>query len=184
MAALRSSRGERGYVLLLALIALVVLLLGALFTMRTTLLQTAMTGNTMQRQKDVQGSDLALRLVEQLIVQTSQAANGQALEYSASGKSWFYVPATTPWTPPTYSGYWSTCSSSSSTAPCDSVSNMPTGYSASFVVVPTNQPTDPYACQSTGYTAVYYDIFIHTSEASGATGANTETVFKLCATSS
>ncbi len=184
MASLRPQRRARGYVLLLVLIALLVLLLGALFTLRTTLLQTVMTGNTLQRQKDVQGSDLALRLVEQLIVQTSQASDGQALEYAANGKSWFYVPATTPWTPPTYSGYWSTCSSTSTTQPCASVANMPSGYTASFVVVPTNQPTDPYACQSTGYTAVYYDIFIHTSESSGATGANTETVFKLCATSS
>ncbi|MDE2175944.1 MAG: hypothetical protein KGJ54_11760, partial [Betaproteobacteria bacterium] len=58
-------RDEGGYVLLLTLITLVVLLFGVLFTMRGTLLQGVMTGNTVQRQKDVQAGDMALRQVQQ-----------------------------------------------------------------------------------------------------------------------
>jgi Tfp pilus assembly protein PilX len=179
----RSARAQRGFVLLLTLIVLIVLLFGVLFVIRGTLLQTVMTGNTMQRQKDVQAGDLALRIVENTIVQSSQGAGSVPLEISASGQSWFYVPTTTPWTVPTTTAYWSSCSAGSSTAPCASVSGLPSSYSASYIVVPTNLPTDPYACLNTGYTAVYYDIFIHTSEVNGVTAANTETVFKLCTVS-
>lgn len=186
-------RPEQGYVMLLTLITLLVLLFGVLFTMRGTLLQTVMTGNTMQRQKDVQASDLALRLMQQTIIQTAQSAGTVPLEIAASGKPWFYIPANTgsPWTVPgtgTAATYWQTCQTANT---CDTVANaasslsppppnLAAGYTALVTVVPTNQPVDAYACANTGYTANYYDIFLHTVEANGTTAANTETVFKLC----
>jgi len=186
-------RPERGYVMLLTLITLLVLLFGVLFTMRGTLLQTAMTGNTMQRQKDVQASDLALRLMQQTIIQTAQSAGSVPLEIAANGKAWFYIPPNTgsPWPVPgtgTAATYWQTCQAAST---CDTVANaassvtppppsLPAGYTALVTVVPTNQPADAYSCANTGYTANYYDIFLHTVEANGTTAANTDTVFKLC----
>ena len=181
-------RAARGYVLLLTLISLVVLLFGVLFTMRGTLLQSVMTGNTLQRQKNVQASDLALRQVEQTIVSTVQGAGTVPLEVAAAGKAWFYIPpGPAAWPAPgaagANAGFWSTCAG----VHCDSLANVVGtvapqlgGDRILVTVVPTNQPTNAYACGATGYTASYYDIFLHTAEANGTTAANTDTVFKLC----
>lgn len=188
-----SRRTERGYVLLLTLITLVVLLFGVLFTMRGNLLQSVMTGNTVQRQKDVQASDLALRQVQQAIIQTASGAGDVPLEIAASGAPWFYIPPNTgnPWTPPGSSSaptYWQNCQTAKT---CDTLSHvaavitpavpaLPSGYTTLVTVVPTNAPVDTYSCGNTGFTATYYDIFLHTQEANATTAINTETVFKLC----
>ncbi len=196
MAALTPSptrRKEGGYVLLLTLITLVVLLFGVLFTMRGSLLQNVMTGNTAQRQKDVQASDMALRQVQQAIIQTASGAGLVPLEIAASSKPWFYVPTNTsgPWPVPGSSAaptYWQNCQAANT---CDTLSNvaasispappvLPGGYTALVTVVPTNLPVDAYACGTTGFTATYYDIFMHVQESNGTTAANTESVFKLC----
>lgn len=154
----KQRRCEGGYVLLLTLITLVVLLFGVLFTMRGSLLQSVMTGNTAQRQKDVQASDMALRQVQQAIIQT---ASDVPLEVAASGASWFYVPPNTgsPWAVPGSSpapSYWQNCQAAKT---CDTLSNVEavfnanspqmapklpplSGYTALVTVVPTNLPAD------------------------------------------
>ena len=186
-------RDEGGYVLLLTLITLVVLLFGVLFTMRGTLLQGVMTGNTVQRQKDVQAGDMALRQVQQAIIQTASGAGLVPLEIAASSKPWFYVPINTssPWPVPGSSSaptYWQNCQAAKT---CDTLSNvataispappaLPGGYTVLVTVAPTNLPVDAYACGTTGFTATYYDIFMHVQESNGTTAANTESVFKLC----
>lgn len=196
MAALKRGRQD-GYVLLLTLITLLVLLFGILFTMRGTLLQTEMTGNTLQRQKNVQAGDLALRQVQQAIIQTSQNAGTVPLEIAAGSTHWFYIPPASTATPPVpwaapgtgaNATFWQTCQSAGQ---CDTLSNVAavinpappaiaSGYTALVTVVPTNLPTDAYSCGTTGYTATYYDIFMHLQEANGQTAVNTESVFKLC----
>lgn len=193
MAALTHSaprRTESGYVLLLTLITLVVLLFGVLFTMRGNLLQSVMTGNTAQRQKDVQMGDLALRLMQQNILNaTSQGT--QTLESASlgTGAPWFFIPPSsqltcngnTAWCNPN-AAYWASCSSTSTSKFCWSLPNMPGGYTASTVVVPTNLP--PGGLSACGgdpsLTAKYYAIFLHIIEPNGMTSADTQTVFRLC----
>lgn len=180
-------RAQRGYVLLLTLITLVVLLFGVLFTMRGTLLQTVMTGNTAQRQKDVQMGDLALRLMQQNIL-TASNQGAQPLEnavLSPNTAPWFFVPpasaltcgGNTRWCEPD-PAYWARCSPTSSTQFCWALPNMPAGYSAKTVVVPTNLP--PVGACANGQTDKYYAIFLHIVEPNGKTSANTQTVFRLC----
>lgn len=181
MAALK--RGQQdGYVLLLTLITLLVLLFGILFTMRGTLLQTEMTGNTLQRQKDVQASDLALRIMQQTILSTTQQGT-QSLEAAANGQPWFFTPSvtSTPWPAPD-PNYWASCSATSSSKPCGTVPGMPLGYTGQVIVVPTNLPPGgPSACGGNpNLTARYYAIFLHTIEPNGQTSATTQTVFRLC----
>ncbi len=187
----------RGFTLLIVLVALTMLLFGALIVMRGMFVQVATLGNIAQHQRDVQSGDLALRQAEQAVIQTAQSGGDIPLELSASSKSWFYVPGTSPWAPPGASGganagFWSTCQGNGT---CDTLADMvstvspapsalPGGANALVVVVPTNLPTDAYSCGNTGFTATYYDIFLHITEASGVTSANTETVFKLCTPSS
>jgi len=182
-----ASRQQGGYVLFLTLITLVVLLFGVLFTMRGTLMQTIMTGNTLQRQKDVQAGDLALRLVQQQIISTSKTNGDVPLEVVPVSLPWFFVPSgTSAWAVPgdangANANYWAVCDAKSTTQPCWQVVGLPAGYAAKAIVVPSNLPTSDSACNDAGQrTANYYDIFIHTAEASGSTAAMTETVFKLC----
>ena len=184
-----SANAQGGYVLLLTLITLVVLLFGALFTMRGTLLQTIMAGNTAQRQKNVQSSDMALRLMQQQIITVSQAQGDVPLEIAATTANapWFFVPAgSTPWPLPgnangASANYWSVCGPKNAAAPCWPIPNMPAGYQALAVVVPTNLPVSDSACLDAGQrVATYYNIFIHTAEANGKTAVNTSTIFRLC----
>ena len=184
-------QAQRGYVLLLTLITLVVLLFGVLFTMRGTLLQTVMTGNTEQRQKNIQMGDLALRLMQQNILTASNQGT-QTLEsasLSTNATPWFFVPPTTEltcgggtrWCEPD-PAYWASCSSTSTSKLCWNLPNMAEHYSVKTVVVPTNQPTGGLsACGGNpSLTAKYYAIFLHIVEPNGKTSADTQTVFRLC----
>ncbi|MBV8469988.1 MAG: hypothetical protein JOY60_09040 [Burkholderiaceae bacterium] len=183
----RSRRSQAGYTLLLVLFTMTALLFGALFTMRGTILQTVMAGNTLQHQKNQQASDMALRLVENLIITTSQGAGSTPLEISAgAGQPWYYTPTTTPWTVPSTT-FWSSCIAASQ---CGSIANVPNGYQVYAVVVPSNLPVDPYNCGTSGLTAVYYDIFLSTMEpnfsssgTAATTSSVTESIFKLCVVS-
>jgi len=195
----RTPQAQQGYVLLLTLITLVVLLFGVLFTVRGTLFQSVMTGNTVQRQKDVQAGDLALRQVQQALIATVQGA-GSPLDVAASGQPWFYAPTVTPTSPASavpganapYADFWSTCNANKQCAPLSSMVsvlspappaiNDPSGqpYRVLVSVWPTNRPTNAYACGTTGYTASYYTVFLNIGEASGSTAINTQSVIKLC----
>jgi len=187
----RPRRSEAGYTLLLVLFTMTVLLFGALFTMRGTILQTVMTGNTLQHEKNLQASDMALRLVENLIITTSQNAGSTPLEIAAgAGQPWYYTPPTSPWTIPS-STFWLQCIGSGQ---CGSIANVPGGYQVYATVVPSNLPVDPYNCGTAGMTAVYYDIFLLTMEpnftsvvanaTAATTSSVTESIFKLCVVSS
>lgn len=205
MKKLTSSQQEQGYVLLLTLITLVVLLFGVLFVTRGNLLQTVMTGNTIQRQKDVQVGDLALRQVQSAIVQNACGGNPntcQLLLTTAQGQAWFPVidaASPMPWTgtAPDQT-FWSSCLAQNT---CDTLAHirttvlnskppaLPGSANIQVVVVPATLPPDPSACtamttngaiSATNYTANYYEIFLNIREANGETGAKTDNVFKLC----
>ena len=170
-----SRPGQSGYILLVVLVALLLMLLGFLFFMRGTFSDAHMTGNVVQRYKDAQASDIALQVLDQKIL---NASNGSPLEITAASQPWYrnVAPGTTA---PT-AAYWSSCLNGPSGSNCGQVS-LPNGvlYTALAVVQPTGR-TDPYACQVSKYTAVYYDLFIHTVEQNGNTSADTESVYKLC----
>jgi Tfp pilus assembly protein PilX len=203
---------EQGYVLLLTLIVLVVLLFGVLFVTRGDLLQTAMTGNTVQRQKNLQIGDMALQQVRSAIVQTACGGNQntcQQLQNTAQGKPWFPVTdagSALPWsgTTPTQA-FWTSCLANST---CDTLTHIqssvlgnlnpapaaiPGSSNILVAVVPTTLPADPSACyvmfpngsstSNSTYTANYYEIFLNIREANGQTGASTESVYKLCTAS-
>ena len=167
--------GQAGYILLVVLVSLLLMLLGFLFFMRGTFSDAHMTGNVVQRYKDAQASDMALQIMSDTI---AKASNGSPLEITAVSQPWFrnVAPGTTA---PTAT-YWSSCVGGATGSNCGQVS-LPPGvpYTALAVVQPTGR-TDPYACQISKYTAVYYDLFIHTVEQNGNTSADTESVYKLC----
>ncbi len=178
-------RRQRGYVLFVSLIALLVLYLGFLYFIHGTLSDAQLTGNAVQRSKNLQASDLALRAVMQQIDQI--AASGQMLEISATSQAWWR--AVNPGTAIPDATYWSQCAQSTDpTARCEQVaaptgSSLPGHYADQYQSLAVVQPTgrfDSYSCQIPQYTAVYYDIVIHTAEANGRTAADTETVYKLC----
>lgn len=166
---------QAGYILLVVLVALLLMLLGFLFFMRGTFSDAHMTGNVVQRYKDAQASDMALQIMSDTI---AKASNGSPLEITAASQPWFRNVA--PGTTAPNAAYWSSCVGGATGSNCGQVS-LPTGvpYTALAVVQPTGR-TDPYACQISKYTAVYYDLFIHTVEQNGNTSADTESVYKLC----
>ena len=176
---------QQGYVLLLTLITLLVLLFGVLFTMRGTVLQTAMTGNTVQRQKDVQDSDIALRVMQKTLIDASNNAGAAPLETISPQPAWFSYPSdsTAAWWPTPNAAYWAKTIKDGSAYSVP----LPAGTSAKAwaLVVSANLPPDQFAngCPS-NTVGTYYDIFIHTAEANNVTAANTETVFKLCTSAS
>lgn len=188
MAALTTRHKQRGESLLFTLVTLLILLLGFLYTMRHTLLDISLTGNNLQRQKDVQVSDVALRNLEQ---QIAAVYSSQPLEISASTQAWYRdVAPGTPFPGGPGSGaapsasYWASCVGSSSASARCGVVSVASGstvlpYTAMAVVQPTGR-TDANACGLPQFRAIYYDIFLRVTETSGATSAVTETVYKLC----
>lgn len=202
-------RREQGYVLLLTLIVLVVLLFGVLFITRGDLLQTVMTGNTVQRQKDLQIGDLALQQVASAIVQTACGGdqnNCQQLQNTARGKPWF--PFIDQNTPPPWPGaaptpsFWASCLANDT---CDTLAHIrssvlgnlnpappaiPGSDNILVTVFPARFPTDSSACSArfpngvvkpdSRHTASYYEIFLNIREANGQTAASTDSIYKLC----
>lgn len=176
---------QQGYVLLLTLITLLVLLFGVLFTMRGTVLQTAMVGNTVQRQKDVQTSDIALRVIQQTLINASNNAGGAPLETISPQPAWFSWPSSSAaaWWPAPNAAYWTQAIQAGNAYSVPLPAGTPAR--AWALVVSANLASDRHAngCPS-GTRGTYYDIFIHTAEANNVTAANTETLFKLCTVSS
>lgn len=167
-------KNQTGYILLVVLVGLLLMLLGFLFFMRGTFSDAHMTGNVVQRYKDAQASDMALQMLDNTIAATS---GGRPLEITAANQPWYR--AVSPGTGAPGPTYWSSCLGAASGSNCGQISLPNGGYTALAVVQPTGR-TDPYACQVSGYTAVYYDLFIHTTEQNGNTSADTEAVYKLC----
>lgn len=177
-----SLRRQRGSALLFALVALLLVFLGAIFTLRGVLTDSGLTDRFSERQKDVQASDLALQWIAN---QIALLGTTQALEISATGQTWYL---SSPPVPPLPIGwplpaYWQTCSSSSTRTSTDTCAQVPmpahVPQSALVFVEPTGR-VDPYACNTQGLTAIYYDVWIHTTDARGGVSADTESLYKLC----
>ena len=135
--------------------------------------------------------DAALAQAMKVITDTLDGTDGSvALQIAAHGASWLYIPSgTAAWEAPGTGGnlgFWAQCAAASAAVPCPDISTLPSmsalpaGYTARMVVVPTNLPTDSQACGTTGYVAIYYNVFVNVREANGVTSANVEDVFKQC----
>ena len=178
----RSARRQRGDILLVVMVFLLVCLLGLVVSMRDGIVSTLMGGNNLQRQRNVQVSDVAMRQVEGLIL---AAYGGQPLESGAFSQPWMRMVAGGTKSPTdTLSTYWDTClGNSDNTLRCGTltpaVNGTSLGYTALVVIQPTGR-TDPNACQLDTLVATYYDVFIHIKEANGVTSSNTETIYRLC----
>ena len=170
---------ERGEILLITLVCLLICLLGLIYAMRGAIIDSQVTGNNLARQKDVQSSDIALRMVTAQIL---AAYKGQPLELSAAGQLWWRdVPAATA---APNAAYWAAClGNADTTLRCAqltlSVNGSALPYQALVVVQPTGR-IDATACSLAQFQAIYYDIHLRVTESSGTTGATTETVYKLC----
>ena len=176
----RSGRiSQRGDILIIVLIALVVCVMGLLSSMRQTLFSTQMTGNVLARQKEVQVADIAVRMIDNIILTTYGGIN---LEIGSYTQPWYRdVPATT--AGPT-AAYWASClGSGDPTARCAAEPLIVNGntlpYTALVVVQPTAL-TDSGACGLPPYIAHFYDIYVYITDAAGTSTASTETVYQLC----
>lgn len=173
---------QRGEIMLITLVALLVCLIGLIYAMRETIITTLVSGNNLAKQKDVQANDVALRMVEDLV---TAAYNGQALELSAGNELWFrdVQPTSVPPPAPPSAAYWATCVGGGVTTRCAELALpagvQPVGSVARVVVQPTGR-TDATIC-GLSLLAIYYDVYIYVQEPSLATFATTHTVFKLCA---
>ena len=187
VARFHAARMQAGDVLLFVLFAMLIILLGALYSMRGLFDDTVAAGNDLQRTKNIQAGDMALALAHKTVVNTLGGQNGSvALQIAAEGQTWFFNPGgTAAWPAPGTPGsanetYWLECTNGSSTKPCFSLANMPGGYTARMIIVPTNQPSDPGVCNTTGYAAIFYNIFINVKESNGLASANVESVYMQC----
>ena len=190
-----SPHRQKGDVLIVTLMVLLVLALGFFYASRSAMLDTASTGSNLARQKGIQVNDQAMRALGAMIY---NAANGSALEYLSPAPVWYRnVPPGTPGpgvgTGANGSNYWSGClGNASSTLQCGVISLAIPGsagaappYSAMATVQPTGR-ADPRGCADPSRTAIYYDIYLITWEGNAAfttdtpSSATAEAVYKLC----
>ena len=172
----RGGHGQRGSVILVSMVILVLIALGALYTLRGVVQDTALADRFAQRQQSIQASDFALQWITNQVTQLGQT---QMLEVSAAGQPW-YQP-TAGFTSFPGNSYWGRCiAGNSASGKCASVP-MPAsvGKQAWAFVEPTGR-VDPYACSTQGFTAVYYDIWIHLLDPRTNLSTNVESLYKLC----
>lgn len=180
MAAQLSPRPRRGDALLATLLCLLVCLLAVLYAMRGTTIDTLLTGNNLAKQKSAQSGDIALRALESQIL---AMYGGRPLELSAQAQPWWRAVA--PGAAPPDAAYWASCLGNANPAlRCSkftlALGGSPLPYTALAVVQPTGR-IDGTSCTLSQYQAIYYDIYLNVTESSGASGAVTETIYKLCA---
>lgn len=189
----RSARHQRGDVLLIVLIFLLVCLMGLVVSMRGSIVTTQMVGNNLQRHKDVQIADVALKQVESLMAANS-LATGQPLELSVNaGTQPAWWRDVNPGTAAPTDAYWDSCATTNAadaTLRCASLNVTSNGAAAStgagqtykvLAVVQRTGRADANNCNIAPYTqANYYDIYLRVLETSGVTSSTTETVYRLC----
>ncbi len=154
------AKSQKGSVLLLSLIVLLLMFLGALFTLRGVLTDTALTDHFSERQKDVQASDLALQWA------VNQIKPLTPLEINAAGQPWWRAVSPKQAQQPNQS-YWQTCENNAAGTTTCAQATMPSGVpqTAWWFVQPTALPG-------------YYDIWVHTIDARNHVYTDTESVFK------
>jgi len=181
----RPAHRQRGDILLVVMVFLLVCLLGLVVSMREGIVSTLMGGNNLARQRDVQVSDIATRQVEGLILANYA---GMPLEISANTQPWLrQVSVSTGTTPPSATaGYWDNClGNSDPTLRCGSVSPAVNGANLGYTVLVVVQPTgrtDSTSCELAQQTATFYDVYVHAKEGNGVTSSDTETIYRLCTT--
>ena len=181
-ASVTRARAQRGDIMLVTMVFLLVCLLGLIVSMRDGIVTTLMNGNNLVRQKDVHVADLALGIVANNI-DTTVGLNGLPLVLSASAKNWYRAGGVS--AAPT-AAYWNTCYSAttSTTTSCGTVSPITVGtdtlpYTVYAVVQEAASDLSTVsACAP--LTTVYYDVFVHVKESNGATAADTESIYKVC----
>ncbi len=172
----RSGR-QRGAILVYSLIALLLIFLGALFALRGGLTDTGLTDRFSERQKNIQASDLALQWISSQIASTGATS---PLELSAGSQTWYRPVAAASASVPDQQ-YWLTCINNATTTDTCAQATMPTGTSqTAWVFVQPTGRTDTSSCGTSGESAVYYDVWIHTLDARGQVGTDTEAVYRLC----
>jgi len=181
-------RPQRGDILLVTMVFLLLCLLGLIGAMRDTMVNTAQAGNTLARQRDTQMADLVTQTIRNAILTDVPAGTPLSMAPALLNESWWRaVPMTSPALPPT-DAYWSTClNNSNPTLRCGAVP-LTTGvtalpYTALAVVQPTGRtdPNSPQCNAGNGMAqAVFYAVFVRIQEAGGATAVNTESVYQAC----
>ncbi len=177
-----AGRSQRGSILFFTLVVMLLLFLGAAYTLRGAITDSGLTDSFSERQKNIATSDLATQMIASLIATTAAV---QPLEISAASQPWFINPGVGNFIQPTPS-YWATCMAGADAShKCHQLSGLPSSISQTvwFFVQPTGQ-SDASACQaqtsSQSFIALYYDVWVHTIDARGRAPADVESVYKLC----
>ena len=187
----RIRRNERGDIMLVTMVFLLLCLLGLIGSMRETIVSTTLASNNLMRQKDTQVADVAQQTIRNQILAANVGGSPLASSTAITSQAWWRdVSPTTAAAPPT-AAYWAACLGNSDvTQRCGAVTltisgtNLP--YTALAVVQPTGRSDqhNPICSIGTGSTslmqAVYYAVFIHVQESNGATNVNTESVYTAC----
>ena len=97
---------QRGDILLVTLISLLVCLLGLVYAMRQSIVETQAVGNNLAKQKSSQAGDVAMRVLESQVKSTFA---GQPLEISAASQVWYRDVAAGTAAPDATPGYWAAC---------------------------------------------------------------------------
>lgn len=166
--------GQSGSILLVTLVALLLMFIGALFTLRGVLTDSALTDAFSQRQKDTQASTLALQALVQKIQQSCSVNGGPVLQICGSGQPWMLLsPLTAPPTP----AYWSACANgSTSSATCASISLANGAPQQAWGFVQWTGRSE--SSNSQGITAWYYDVWIHTVDPRTHVAVDTESLYR------
>ena len=188
---LAAGRRQRGDIMLVTMVFLLLCLLGLIGSMRDTVVATNLASNNLMRQKDTQVADLAQQWIRNQILTANAGGTPLPAVPAIVAKPWWRdLPPATSATPPD-TAYWAAClGNSDATKRCGQVpllaGTTPLPYTALAVVQPTGRSDtqNPVCNVGSGPSqllqAAYYAVFINIQEANGATGVKTESVYTAC----
>jgi len=180
-------RSERGDIMLVTMVFLLLCLLGLIGSMRDTVVATNLASNNLARQRDTQVADMAAQYIRNQIRTNSAAGISLVTQSAVTNQLWWRDTGATAAAAPPTADYWRTCLGNSDAAQrCGAItltsggSNLP--YTALAFVQPTGRiDKSGTQCNTNGTEiATFYAVYVHVQESNGATSVNTESVYQAC----
>ena len=165
-----SRKRQRGMTLIVVLVALLVLALGLLASMRGLITDTVSTADMAQRAKSLTATDAAMQQLKNLVDQAT--SNGQELEITGSNDAWFTTQTNSP-----DAAFWTQCQAGK--GPCTSLTLPFSDYSA-WGSVHSTGAIDRQGCSNSQYAAVAYVLSVMVQSTDKKVQSSAQSIYKVC----
>lgn len=161
---------QQGLSTLIVLVALLVLALGVLASLRGVMMDTISTRDMALSSKALTLNDAALQQLKHVV--DAAVGSGQELEITGSAYPWFTTDTATP-----DAAFWDKCQAGS--GPCTTLDLGVSGFQAWGSVHATGV-VDPKGCSNPQYAAVAYALNVLVKNVNKNVQSSSQAIYKVC----